>query len=97
KNETALERMKILTSTNDGFVLAEEDLKMRGAGDMLGNRQSGLPEFKVGNPVNDINILEVAQEEAKRLFEDEKLMNSPETETLKSFISDEFDQLNNFD
>jgi ATP-dependent DNA helicase RecG len=97
KNETALERMKILTSTNDGFVLAEEDLKMRGAGDMLGNRQSGLPEFKVGNPVNDINILEVAQEEATRLFEDKKLMNSPETKVLKSFINDEFDQLNNFD
>nr|WP_264372404.1 ATP-dependent DNA helicase RecG [Companilactobacillus paralimentarius] len=97
KNETALERMKILTSTNDGFVLAEEDLKMRGAGDMLGNRQSGLPEFKVGNPVNDINILEVAQEEATRLFEDKKMMNSPETKVLKSFINDEFDQLNNFD
>lgn len=97
KNESATERMKILTSTNDGFVLAEEDLKMRGAGDMLGNRQSGLPEFKVGNPVNDINILEVAQEEASRLYEDEKLINSPETKALKSFINDEYEQLNNFD
>ncbi|GAB5057506.1 ATP-dependent DNA helicase RecG [Companilactobacillus alimentarius] len=97
KNEAALERMKILTSTNDGFVLAEEDLKMRGAGDLLGNRQSGLPEFKVGNPINDINILEVAQEEAKNLFEDKKLMNSSKTEVLRSFIKDEFDQLNNFD
>ncbi|MCV3762746.1 ATP-dependent DNA helicase RecG [Companilactobacillus farciminis] len=97
KNESAAERMKILTSTNDGFVLAEEDLKMRGAGDLLGNRQSGLPEFKIGNPINDINILEVAQEEASRLFEDEKLFNSPETKNLKSFISEEYDQLNNFD
>lgn len=97
KNESAAERMKILTSTNDGFVLAEEDLKMRGAGDLLGNRQSGLPEFKIGNPINDINILEVAQEEASRLFEDEKLFNSPETKNLKSFINEEYDQLNNFD
>ncbi|MGQ2374364.1 ATP-dependent DNA helicase RecG [Companilactobacillus zhachilii] len=97
KNESATERMKILTSTNDGFVLAEEDLKMRGAGDLLGNRQSGLPEFKVGNPVNDINILEVAQEEASQLFENEALMNSPETKALKSFINDEYEQLNNFD
>lgn len=97
KNEAAVERMKILTSTTDGFVLAEEDLKMRGAGDLLGSRQSGLPEFKVGNPINDINILEVAQEEAKRLFDDTKLLNSPETKVLKSFISDEYDQLNNFD
>lgn len=97
KNESATERMKILTSTNDGFVLAEEDLKMRGAGDLLGNRQSGLPEFKVGNPINDINILEVAQEEASRLYEDEKLLNNPETKALKSFINDEYEQLNNFD
>lgn len=97
KNESATERMKILTSTNDGFVLAEEDLKMRGAGDLLGNRQSGLPEFKVGNPVNDINILEVAQEEASQLFENEALMHSPETKALKSFINDEYEQLNNFD
>ena len=97
KNESAAERMKILTSTNDGFVLAEEDLKMRGAGDLLGNRQSGLPEFKIGNPINDINILEVAQEEASRLFDDEKLFNSSETKNLKSFINEEYDQLNNFD
>lgn len=97
KNESAAERMKILTSTNDGFVLAEEDLKMRGAGDLLGNRQSGLPEFKIGNPINDINILEVAQEEASRLYEDNKLFNSPETKNLKSFINEEYDQLNNFD
>ncbi|MFC6175788.1 ATP-dependent DNA helicase RecG [Companilactobacillus huachuanensis] len=97
KNESATERMKILTSTNDGFVLAEADLKMRGSGDLLGNRQSGLPEFKVGNPINDINILEVAQEEASRLYEDEKLLNNPETKALKSFINDEYEQLNNFD
>ena len=97
KNEAAVERMKILTSTTDGFVLAEADLKMRGAGDMLGNRQSGLPEFKVGNPINDINILEVAQEEAKRLYDDEDLRDSPETMALKSFISAEYEQLNNFD
>lgn len=97
KNEAAVERMKILTSTTDGFVLAEADLKMRGSGDLLGRRQSGLPEFKVGNPISDINILEVAQEEAKRLFDNQELMKSSETKVLKSFISNEFDQLNNFD
>ena len=97
KNEAAVERMKILTSTNDGFVLAEQDLKMRGSGDMLGNRQSGLPEFKVGNPINDINILEVAQEEAKRLYDDKANLDSPEVRNLKSFINDKYEQLNNFD
>ncbi|MFC6322286.1 ATP-dependent DNA helicase RecG [Companilactobacillus baiquanensis] len=96
KNETALERMKILTSTNDGFVLAEEDLKMRGAGDVLGSRQSGLPDFKVGDPIADINILETAQIEAEALFKNDA-MAKPENKVLKSFLNDEFEQLNNFD
>ncbi|MFD1417229.1 ATP-dependent DNA helicase RecG [Companilactobacillus keshanensis] len=96
KNETALERMKILTSTNDGFVLAEEDLKMRGAGDVLGSRQSGLPDFKVGDPIADINILETAQIEAEAIFKDDAMAKS-ENKVLKSFLNDEFEQLNNFD
>lgn len=97
KNEVALERMKILTSTNDGFVLAEEDLKMRGSGDILGSKQSGLPDFKVGDPINDFNILETAQQEAELLFKDKNAIEKPENKVLKLFLSVEFEQLNNFD
>lgn len=97
KNDVALERMKILTSTNDGFVLAEEDLKMRGSGDLLGSKQSGLPDFKVGNPIADFNILQTAQIEAEQIFKDPQAMENPENKVLKSFLNDEFDQLNNFD
>lgn len=97
KNEVALERMKILTSTNDGFVLAEEDLKMRGSGDILGSKQSGLPDFKVGDPINDFNILETAQQEAELLFKDKNAIDKPENKVLKLFLSVEFEQLNNFD
>ncbi|WP_300558689.1 helicase-related protein, partial [Companilactobacillus sp.] len=97
KNDIALERMKILTQTTDGFVLAEEDLKMRGSGDLLGSKQSGLPDFKVGNPITDFNILETAQQEAEQLFKETDAINKPENKVLKLFLNVEFEQLNNFD
>lgn len=57
KNEIAIERMRIMTESNDGFKLAQKDLELRGQGDLLGSQQSGLPNFKVGNPVTDFNVL----------------------------------------
>ena len=53
-----------MTETQNGFVLAEEDLKMRGSGEIFGTRQSGIPEFSVADIVNDYPILEVARTEA---------------------------------
>ncbi|MFC6275039.1 ATP-dependent DNA helicase RecG [Levilactobacillus tangyuanensis] len=65
KNQVAIERMTTMTNSNDGFVLAQKDLELRGAGDILGRKQSGVPDFKVGDPVADLNILSVAQQAAK--------------------------------
>ncbi|KRN29641.1 ATP-dependent DNA helicase RecG [Lactobacillus selangorensis] len=69
KNQTAIERMTIMTETTSGFTLAQKDLELRGAGDVFGDRQSGLPAFKIGDPVADINSLQVAQLEVQKLFE----------------------------
>jgi ATP-dependent DNA helicase RecG len=71
KSESGKKRMQIMTSTTDGFKLAEEDLKMRGSGEIFGVRQSGIPEFTVADIVNDYNILEVARQEAQCIFADE--------------------------
>lgn len=79
KGETGQMRMKIMTETNDGFVLSEKDLEMRGPGDVLGKVQSGLPNFKIGNIVEDAPILEKARQESilylseNRLDEDSDL------------------------
>lgn len=64
KGETGQMRMKIMTETNDGFVLSEKDLEMRGPGDVLGKLQSGLPNFRIGNIVEDAQILEKARQES---------------------------------
>ena len=52
------ERLGIMAKTNDGFVIAEKDLELRGPGELLGTRQSGLPEFRVANLVRDQKFLE---------------------------------------
>lgn len=64
KTDSGKHRMKIMTQTTDGFVLAEEDLKMRGSGEIFGTRQSGLPEFQVADLIEDYPILEEARKMA---------------------------------
>jgi len=55
-------RMKIMTSTTDGFKIAEEDLLLRGPGDFFGTRQHGLPELKIANLYTDIELLRMAKQ-----------------------------------
>ncbi|MCB1024896.1 MAG: ATP-dependent DNA helicase RecG, partial [Acidobacteria bacterium] len=72
KTAVAKERLGIMEQTSDGFVIAEKDLEIRGQGDILGTRQSGIQTFKIGNIVRDIEILDAAKNEA------ETYLNSPE-------------------
>ncbi|MGX6962713.1 ATP-dependent DNA helicase RecG [Vagococcus xieshaowenii] len=69
KNDTGIERMKIMTETTDGFVLSQKDLEMRGPGEFFGARQSGIPQFNVGDMVVDFDILETARQEASNIWE----------------------------
>jgi ATP-dependent DNA helicase RecG len=79
--DDARERLKTMASTNDGFVIAERDLELRGPGDVFGTRQSGLPKLRTGDLVRDRDIMESAHHEARRLVEEGGL-----TEELKSFV-----------
>jgi ATP-dependent DNA helicase RecG len=76
----AVERLGIMAKTNDGFVIAEKDLEIRGPGELLGTRQSGLPEFRIANIVRDQRYLAVARKEAE--FYLAKGEHSPETANL---------------
>lgn len=86
KNEAGKARMKIIAATTDGFKLAEEDLKMRGEGDLFGKAQSGLPEFQVGNVVTNYNTLVVAQEVAKEIVAQDPQLNEDEHFALKQIL-----------
>jgi ATP-dependent DNA helicase RecG len=78
KNSSAEERLRVLESTDNGFVLAEKDLELRGPGDFLGTRQSGLPELRIAH-LGDIATLSLARQAAQSLFaEDATLAHYPQ-------------------
>lgn len=78
KNETGKQRMTAMVKTTDGFVLAEEDLKMRGSGEIFGTRQSGIPEFQVADIVEDYPILEEARRVAAEIVTDHHWKEKPQ-------------------
>jgi ATP-dependent DNA helicase RecG len=86
KTEVGKERMKIMTETNDGFVLSEKDLELRGPGDFFGKKQSGLPEFKIADMVHDYRALETARDDASKLIQSEFFWQSEEYQPLRSFL-----------
>jgi ATP-dependent DNA helicase RecG len=68
KTQAAQARLKVLEQTNDGFELAEADLRLRGPGEMLGQAQSGMPRFRFGNLVSDLDLIKEAREIARRVL-----------------------------
>ncbi len=70
KNLEARQRLKILEETADGFKIAEADLKLRGPGELLGREQSGLPKFRFGDLVEDLDLIRQARELAKQLSQE---------------------------
>ncbi len=97
KSDQGKERMKIMTETTDGFVLSQKDLEMRGPGDFFGSKQSGLPEFKVGDIVADEMILETARVEATQLIETGDWMNDPANAGLVTSLNERREESEFFD
>lgn len=86
KGDVGKERMRIMTETNDGFELSEQDLKLRGPGDFFGKKQSGLPEFKVGDMVHDYRALETARKDAAEMIEGNMLEQNESYSSLKERV-----------
>ena len=81
-SEEGQARMKAMQNSGDGFVIAEEDLKIRGPGDFMGTRQSGMPLLKIANLIRDIRMLETARKEAFHLIEQDPDLTTPEHQLL---------------
>ena len=86
-NENGRERLKALTETTDGFVIAERDLALRGPGDFFGTRQSGMPTLRVGDLLRDHAVMEEARREAIRALDD-----PAEAEALQAFVHASWEQ-----
>ena len=92
QNEEAVTRLGVMCKTNDGFKIAEEDLKQRGPGDFLGSRQHGLPELKLANIVSDTKILYAAQKQAHDILFADPEMTLPEHRNLRKSVEAMFGQ-----
>lgn len=81
--DSCRQRLQIMSKTRDGFVLAEEDLKMRGPGDFFGERQHGLPLLKVADMTQDMALIQEVQDTAKKLLKDDPTLMNPENRGLR--------------
>ena len=84
--ETAKERLKTLRETDDGFVIAERDLQLRGAGELLGTRQSGLPEFRMADLTAHAELLAAARDDAKLILSKDPDLKTPRGEALRVLL-----------
>lgn len=81
------QRMDIMVKTNDGFLIAEEDLRMRGPGDIYGTRQSGALDFKIADIINDVDIMEETKIAAEKILSSDPNLEHPETIILRQGLS----------
>ena len=84
--ETARARLRILRDTDDGFLIAEEDLRLRGAGEVLGTRQSGLPEFRLADLAVHGDLLATARDDVRLLLEKDPELQGPRGAALRVLL-----------
>ena len=83
---TARARLKVMRATDDGFVIAEEDLRLRGAGEVLGTRQSGLPQFRIADLAAHAELIAVARDDARVILERDPELTSERGKALKTLL-----------
>ena len=85
-SETAKARLTIMRETQDGFRIAEEDLRLRGPGEVLGTRQSGMAQFRIADAAVDADLLEAARRDAKLILGTDPKLESPRGEALRTLL-----------
>ena len=91
--ETIRKRMKVMCDTNDGFVISEKDLELRGSGDFFGTMQHGLPEFKIANLFEDMPILKKVQGLASEIMNKDPELKLPENKLLQAVVNQKLESL----
>ena len=79
-----------MCDTNDGFVISEKDLELRGSGDFFGTEQHGLPEFKIANLFEDMAVLKKVQGLALKIMEDDPLLEKEKNAKLNDLVKEKF-------
>lgn len=87
KGENTMKRLNTLRKTNDGFVIADEDLRLRGPGDFFGSRQHGLPDLKISDMLHDVETLHRAQQCARAVLAYDETLSSAENKLLSKEVS----------
>ncbi len=90
RSQVADERLKVLVNTADGFKISEADMKLRGAGDFSGTRQSGLPEFKIADIVEDQALLIAARKDAADLVARDPTLEAPEHARMREYYLEHY-------
>jgi ATP-dependent DNA helicase RecG len=85
-SESGERRLKVLRDTEDGFRISEEDLAMRGAGDLIGTAQSGLPRFRVADMERQAGLMAIAQSDARRLLADDPALETPRGRAVRHLL-----------
>ncbi len=88
--ETTRQRMKVMCDTNDGFIISEKDLELRGSGDFFGTEQHGLPEFKIANLFEDIGTLKKVQKLAIDIMEKDPMLEDEKNKKLNELVKEKF-------
>ena len=89
-SETIRQRMRVMCDTDDGFIISEKDLELRGAGDFFGTEQHGIPEFKIANLFEDMGTLKNVQKIAMQIMADDPLLEKEKNIKLKELIKSKF-------
>ena len=84
------QRMKVMQDTNDGFIISEKDLEIRGSGEFFGTRQHGLPELKIANLFEDMPVLKMVQSLCMKILQDDPKLERKEHEKLKKMVKEKF-------
>ena len=94
-SEIAEKRAEIMRTTNDGFLIAEKDLELRGPGEFFGIKQHGIPELKIADIVKHVKILNTVREEAEHILNDDELLIKEENISFKNRIDKLFKNTEN--